>query len=593
MNNGLDFKQLFDIAPGRFLVLSPDAPRFTILAATDEYLSATKTKREEIVGKGIFEVFPDNPAAPAVKAVGNTRASFLRVIGLRTPDTMGITQQDIPRPDGRFETRFWDVTNFPIFGTEGEVTAIMHRVEDVTRYVQQRKKEAELESATVALKDARRAALNLMEDAMDAKREAEQVSEKLRQEFEEHQRADKEIASLSRFPLENPNPVMRVDAEATLLFANPTSAPILASWRLAIGGRLPADVAAMVTGALKSGRSKQAEVDCDGRIFDFVFAPVAAEGYVNLYARDITTRKKAEESLRITQKSVDTAGEMIAWFTPDGNVKYVNDATCRMLGYTREELLKMPALDITPGFTREQYADLWREVRERKTLTVEVVYRRKNGSEYPAEVLINHVEFGGQEYLFAYGMDITERKNAEEALKASKFKAQAEKRQLEAILKALPVGVVVTDAKGGIVLTNEMDERIWGPRPVTLNTEDYVHYKAWWADSGKEVEPHEWASAQAVLKGKPVLGQVLKIQRFDGRQAYIHNSAFPIRDGTGTIIGSAVAIQDITEVRTADQVLRESEKNTANCLPPWWKASPSMRLSWTKPAGRQTTGSSR
>ena len=159
-----------------------------------------------------------------------------------------------------------------------------------------------------------------------------------------------------------------------------------------------------------------------------------------------------------------------------------------------------------------------------------------------------------------YAFDITQRKRAEEALRSAKLQTETEKRHLEAVLQALPVGVVITDAQGGVLLTNGMDEQVWGPRPVTLDVSDYAQYKAWWADSGRPVELHEWASAQAVQKGEPVFGQVLEIQRFDGGRGFILNSAVPIRGDEGRIIGSAVAIQDITELRFAEQALRASEE---------------------------------
>ncbi len=156
--------------------------------------------------------------------------------------------------------------------------------------------------------------------------------------------------------------------------------------------------------------------------------------------------------------------------------------------------------------------------------------------------------------------EIHERERAEAALRSAQLLLEAEKRHLEAVLQALPVGVIITDAQGGVVLTNGMDEQIWGPRPTTRSVDDYVQYRAWWADSGKPVEPHDWASAQAIEKGVPVFGQLLEIERFDGGRAYIVNSAVPIRDQAGQIVGSAVAIQDITELRRAEQALRESER---------------------------------
>lgn len=74
-----DFRLLLRSAPSLFLVLRPDAPGFTILEASDAYLRATLTEREEIVGRGIFEVFPDNPDDPHATGSRNLHASLDRV----------------------------------------------------------------------------------------------------------------------------------------------------------------------------------------------------------------------------------------------------------------------------------------------------------------------------------------------------------------------------------------------------------------------------------------------------------------------------------------------------------------------------------
>ncbi|HEY0433123.1 MAG TPA: PAS domain-containing protein, partial [Chitinophagaceae bacterium] len=98
-----DFKKLFESSPGLYLVLSPT---LEIVAVSDAYLRATMTKREEITGRPLFEVFPDNPDDPAATGVGNLRASLKRVLSLRAPDAMAVQQYDIPKPDGAgFEER--------------------------------------------------------------------------------------------------------------------------------------------------------------------------------------------------------------------------------------------------------------------------------------------------------------------------------------------------------------------------------------------------------------------------------------------------------------------------------------------------------
>ena len=107
---------------------------------------------------------------------------------------------------------------------------------------------------------------------------------------------------------------------------------------------------------------------------------------------------------------------------------------------------------------------------------------------------------------------------------------------------------------GGNIHSNSAFEQVWGgPRPPAQSVEDYAAYQAWWAETGKPLVPDEWASAKAVRNGETVTGQLLEIQRFDGIRAFVINSASPVRDAAGQVIGSAVAIQDITELRRAQE----------------------------------------
>src|SRR6185436_13083080 len=124
-----DFRALFESAPALYLVLTPD---LTIVAVSDAYAAATMTRRDEILGRGLFEVFPDNPDDPAATGVRNLRASLERVIQKRAPDSMAVQKYDIPRPaseGGGFEERYWNPVNTPVLGKKGDLAYIIHRVE--------------------------------------------------------------------------------------------------------------------------------------------------------------------------------------------------------------------------------------------------------------------------------------------------------------------------------------------------------------------------------------------------------------------------------------------------------------------------------
>ena len=133
-----DFRALFEAAPGLYLVLTTD---LVIVAASDAYLNATLTSREEILGRNIFDVFPDNPDDPAASGVSNLRASLNRVLQTRESDTMAVQKYDVRRPlleGGGFEERYWSPVNSPVCGPNGELRHIIHRVEDVSEFVRLR-----------------------------------------------------------------------------------------------------------------------------------------------------------------------------------------------------------------------------------------------------------------------------------------------------------------------------------------------------------------------------------------------------------------------------------------------------------------------
>ena len=98
-----DFQALFEAAPALYLVLTPD---LTIVAASDAYLRATLTQRGDILGRYLFDVFPDNPDDPDATGTRNLTASLQRVLAGGIADTMPIQKYDIRRPEsegGGFE----------------------------------------------------------------------------------------------------------------------------------------------------------------------------------------------------------------------------------------------------------------------------------------------------------------------------------------------------------------------------------------------------------------------------------------------------------------------------------------------------------
>jgi signal transduction histidine kinase/CheY-like chemotaxis protein len=142
----IDFEALFDAAPGIYLVLDAG---FNMVAANEARLKATMTTREQIIGRYLFDLFPDNPDDPAADGVRNLRTSLERVLQTKMADAMAVQKYDIPRPEaqgGGFEVRYWSPLNTPVLGDDGAVKYIIHRVEDVTDFMVLKQQEARLQS---------------------------------------------------------------------------------------------------------------------------------------------------------------------------------------------------------------------------------------------------------------------------------------------------------------------------------------------------------------------------------------------------------------------------------------------------------------
>ncbi len=115
----------------------------------------------------------------------------------------------------------------------------------------------------------------------------------------ERKKQEHEIESLSRFPSENPNPIFRIDGKGTILYGNPVGASFLTVWKSKVGEGAPEHISRVVASVLASDRRIEIEETFGAKTFSLLFAPVTLEGYVNIYANDITERKKSETEREI------------------------------------------------------------------------------------------------------------------------------------------------------------------------------------------------------------------------------------------------------------------------------------------------------
>jgi len=250
--------------------------------------------------------------------------------------------------------------------------------------------------------------------------------------------AHKRAVSLARFPEENPNPVLRVSSDGNVLYRNQASvhAP---GWACEIGQPLPHIFLPLVEQALTERQQVEHELELGGKFYIAWVVPFPEEGYVNVYGRDITPRKRMEEELRQSEEKsrllIKYAPSMFYEIDFHGpRFKSVNDLMCQFLGYTREELLAMSPFDLLDDEGKALFRERIRRQLAGEAIGESVEYksRTKDGREVYGVLNITFTYKDGKpEGAVVVAHDVTERKRAEEALKQRSSELQRLAEMLE------------------------------------------------------------------------------------------------------------------------------------------------------------------
>ena len=133
----IDYAAVFRALPGMVALLTPD---LVYADANDDFVRLAGRTREQLLGRYIFDVFPENPNDPAAAGMSDVQASMLRVVAGGERDTMALQRYDIedPQRPGHWQERYWSPVNAPVLGPDGQVVLILHRVEDVTELIRAR-----------------------------------------------------------------------------------------------------------------------------------------------------------------------------------------------------------------------------------------------------------------------------------------------------------------------------------------------------------------------------------------------------------------------------------------------------------------------
>ena len=447
-----DFKALFESAPGLYLVLDLE---MRIVALTDAYARATRTRREEILGRVVFEAFPDNPNDPG-NAIGQTiLASFERVLRDRTADVMPVLRYDVRRQRGAgggFEQRYWSPVNSPILAADGSVSGFIHSLVDVTELQRSETAIKEQLWRNETLRDSRRAALNLVEDAIASRRQAEQVSAALHDsERNERQRAAELTVLLDATPI----PVFIVhDPDGRHITGNLAADNLLRIGRGAEASLLaPNDLKPRQFKGVKGGRDVTDEewlALVAGRgvpVRDFDFSVVFDDGSSRdvlgysaplrnedgqprgavVVLLDVTERNLLKQSVERNEARLrgilNSAMDAIITIDESQRVVLFNPAAEATFGYSAEQALGAPLQQFIPERFLPAHAGHIKHFdenggtpRRMDPLRSAVTGMRRSGESFPIEATIALMEDDGVKLYTLILRDVTERQRVETAL---------------------------------------------------------------------------------------------------------------------------------------------------------------------------------
>jgi len=329
----------------------------------------------------------------------------------------------------------------------------------------------------------------------------------------------------------------------------------------------------------------------DGHVFpvevSIKYLEFGGRGLGFAFVRDISERKQIEEALRLTQFAVDHAVDAVYCNDAEGRIVYANEAACRSLGCTREELLALSISDIDPQFRGTSWATVWEVLKQRRSAVIETWHQTKDGRVFPVEVSGKYLEFGGNELSFSFVRDISARKRAEQAL------AEAEEKYRSLVLN-LPDVVWTIDATQRYTFISPQIEKISGYTLAELEGQGAGLFV-------NTVHPDDEARVRAAMEALFTRGEKYDVEcrarLKSGEYIWVHDRAVATYERDGVRYADGL-LTDITERKRAEEALRESEDKfrelAENVQAVYWMMSPGgNKTLYISPAYEQIWGRSR
>ncbi|MBF0551964.1 MAG: PAS domain S-box protein, partial [Deltaproteobacteria bacterium] len=265
-------------------------------------------------------------------------------------------------------------------------------------------------------------------------------------------------------------------------------------------------------------------------------------------ARDITENKEAEQSLALMNLALNKVHDAAYLIDEYARFLYVNEESCRGLGYNRDELLGLSVADVDPDYPVGRWPAHWHDLKEHGSFTFEGRHRAKDGHIFPVEISANYFEYDGHGYNLALVRDIAERQRTAEALRESE-------ERYRSIVSAMAEGICLQRASGEIIALNASAVQILGQPEDQLmgRTSDDLTGNCVQEDGSPF--PGTMHPAMVSLRtGKPVHNKIMGVRRPDGVLSWISINSEPLwKSGEDKPYAAVTSFADITARKLAEE----------------------------------------
>lgn len=263
--------------------------------------------------------------------------------------------------------------------------------------------------------------------------------------------------------------------------------------------------------------------------------------------QDMFKRHKIEQDLRLTRFTVDKAADAIYWMGADAHFVYVNEAACRVLGYTKEELLNLTVHDVDLNMPADLWPKHWEDLKQFRSFTIESTHRTKSGRTFPVEVTVNLLEFEDQMYNCVYARDISDRQDSQGSIDTNLCSFQN-------FADNTDQGIAVISPRKTVLYMNRQLKEQFPEADLKLSPQCYELFNS---GAGNGICPHCPAEATVEL-GATCRASVQRVTQ-DGRKPF-NITTSPIRDKDGEIVAFVETMTDPPDRPTTKPAVEISGK---------------------------------